>query len=124
MDVESYHFFGNLHLPPPEDWLPPSSLQNLRDLEPYIADLELRQRRGDASDWHYRERFPDALDKVVACWRELGVERRPEFALPPDGDQQAAIACHLHNPSFSVKDPYSNRTGDVTNCSIAQIMLV
>lgn len=78
----------------------------------------------DASDWHYRERFPDALDKVVACWRELGVERRPEFALPPDGDQQAAIACHLHNPSFSVKDPYSNRTGDVTNCSIAQIMLV
>lgn len=69
MDVESYHFFGNLHLPPPEDWLPPSSLQNLRDLEPYIADLELRQRRGgELQNFHDRQ-SPSLLLKTDDAFR-------------------------------------------------------
>lgn len=53
----------------------------------------------------------------------MGVSRLPNFALPPEGPLHASVACHLHCPSFSVKDPHSQTSGDVSNVSICQIML-
>ncbi|KEY73801.1 hypothetical protein S7711_10668 [Stachybotrys chartarum IBT 7711] len=45
-----------------------------------------------------------------------------EFLIPPDGPFDAPLACHLHNPNFSVEDPYCNRGADPSNLSVHQIM--
>lgn len=61
------------------------------------------------------------MDKEVAIWRGLGVERSPKFLLHPSGDMDSTVACHLHNPTFYVKDPDSQETDNDSNPSIRQL---
>ena len=41
--------------------------------------------------------------------------------LHPSGDINAPIACHLYNPTFYAKDPYSRETDNNTNPTIQQV---
>lgn len=61
------------------------------------------------------------MDKEVAVWRGLGVERSSKFLLHPSGDLDSTVACHLHNPTFYVKDPDSQETDNDSNPSIRQM---
>lgn len=86
----------------------------------YFGSAGTKNHNG--KQWKYEEAFKDMADKEVAAWGNRGIKRRREFLIPPEGPQNAPIACHLHCPSFSVKDPSLAKTGDKTNLSICQVM--
>lgn len=69
-----------------------------------------------------RKEFDRATEKETAVWTQLGVLREASFMIPPSGSLHAAIACHLHCPSFSVADPYKRLTADESNVSIKQVL--
>lgn len=73
-------------------------------------------------EWNSQDAFRLAAQTEVALWEAHGLERKIEFLIPPDGPLGAPLACHLHNPNFSVEDPYCNRGADPSNLSIHQIM--
>jgi hypothetical protein len=50
-----------------------------------------------------------------------GVTRPGEYLVRPSGHTDAAVACHLYNPTFSVDDPLIGETEDLSNPSIAQL---
>lgn len=58
----------------------------------------------------------------VAEWERHGVARDPTFLVPPSGPLNAALACHLHCPSFSVSDPNTRVTADESNVCIKQVL--
>ena len=74
-----------------------------------------------ASENDITEEFRDFEAREVETWRELGVERPRELLLQPSGDVNASVACHLHNPTFYVKDPYFRETEYKTSPTIQQL---
>ena len=75
-----------------------------------------------APKWSYREEFNRMVQEETKAWSQLGVAREPAFMIPPSGPLNAAIACHLHCPSFTVVDPYRQDTADETNVCIKQLL--
>lgn len=73
--------------------------------------------------WDYMEAFNRMVEEETTAWKRLGVERLTQFVIDPSGSLKAFVACHLHNPSFYVADPTSQRTDDETNCCIKQLIL-
>lgn len=60
--------------------------------------------------------------REVDSWKQHGVTRLKEFLVCPHGSLNARVACHLHCPSFSVKDPYRCNTVDAWNVSVGQLV--
>lgn len=61
------------------------------------------------------------MEKEQAAWRHLGVERPRAFLVYPAGHLSAPIACHLHNPTFFVSDPFLRQTDNKSNPTMQQI---
>ncbi|KAL1860398.1 hypothetical protein VTK73DRAFT_7365 [Phialemonium thermophilum] len=120
-DADVYHFYGNLFLPDPEKSLPPKTLRRLRQIEPFLKELG-KEQDAQPRTWDAQDAFVAAVDAKVRLWQQRRVSRRPDFTVRPDGPLEATVACHLHCPSFSVKDPSCARGADHSNVSISQIM--
>lgn len=140
-----YRLFGGLVLPNPHEFLSPRELKHFQQLEPFIRDLENRQQGKQflvldilneitsietepwldtqKSSWNCQEAFDTAVAAKVQLWQQHGVTRRQDYTVGPDGLLEATVACHLHCPSFSVKNPMSRIGADDTNVSIAQVLL-
>ncbi|KAK1146858.1 hypothetical protein N8T08_002179 [Aspergillus melleus] len=116
---DSYHFFGDLWLEPPEQYLQCEALQHLEELEPLIKEFEQRQEPGTPID--LKEAFRSFTQREVAAWKRLGVERPSEFLLPPAGSSNAPIACHLYNPTFFTDNPYSQSMVENKNPTMVQL---
>lgn len=65
--------------------------------------------------------FADFSGRETAKWKDLGAERPSGFLLHPSGDINSPVACHLHNPTFYVKDPYCQETHNGSNPTIQQL---
>ncbi|KAJ9360329.1 hypothetical protein DTO027B9_1313 [Paecilomyces variotii] len=115
---DPYHFFGDLWLESPEEHLSREELSRLMAFEPLICDLENRTQ-GSAHD--IRNTFSNFALRETEAWEGLGVERSSKLLVQPSGDVSAIIACHLHNPTFYVKDPYCQETETKSNPTIQQV---
>ncbi|KAJ3491076.1 hypothetical protein NLG97_g5666 [Lecanicillium saksenae] len=116
---ETYRLFGELCLEDPSN--DKLLMQRLQRLTPYFSELESRRVQMPLQ-WDVRAAFDAAAQKEVACWNVHGQKRDIRFLIPPDGPLDALLACHLHNPNFSVSDPYCQKGADCSNVSINQIM--
>jgi hypothetical protein len=72
-------------------------------------------------EYDLQKAFSAFAEREQIAWKLLGAERPQEFLLHPSGNINAPIACHLHNPTFYVKDPYSQETDNDSNPTIQQI---
>ncbi|GIJ98094.1 hypothetical protein Aspvir_000207 [Aspergillus viridinutans] len=115
---DPYHFFGDLWLESPEEHLSREELSRLMAFEPLICDLENRTQ-GSAHD--IRNAFSNFALRETEAWESLGVERSSKLLVQPSGYVGAVVACHLHNPTFYVKDPYCQETETKSNPTIQQV---
>lgn len=65
--------------------------------------------------------FADFSARETTKWKDLGAERPASFLIHPSGDINSPIACHLHNPTFYVKNPYCQETDNGSNPTIQQL---
>ncbi|KAL4904769.1 hypothetical protein BDW74DRAFT_178343 [Aspergillus multicolor] len=121
--------YGNLWLPDPQDSLPKQELLHAWKLLVLIRRLEQQELEESADSrgqkpvggWDLDEAFEHLCEREVAWWAERGVPGPREYLVRPSGRLDAAVACHLYNPTFSVDDPCYQETQDVSNSSLAQL---
>ena len=138
--ADVYRLFGDLVLDRPENCLDQPALRRLKQLERHIHGLLQRRHYSTGAtltddrftivdifanipceEWKYHEEFEAAALQEVAHWGDMGVTRPKEFLVPPEGPQDATVPLHLHNPTISVKTPWSQSTCDPSDFSICQI---
>jgi hypothetical protein len=73
------------------------------------------------SSFDLEKEFKKFTEKEVRAWLELGVQRPAQYLLHPSGKIDSPVACHLHNPTFYVKNPESQETGNISNPCIRQL---
>ncbi|PQK09546.1 hypothetical protein BB8028_0001g16160 [Beauveria bassiana] len=114
-----YHLFGDLYLDDPRPGSPLS--RRLQRLRPYIDELKFR-KNALWQGWGHLAAFQKIAHHEVAAWQAHGQKRKIRFLIPPDGPLKAPLACHLHNPNFSVSDSYSSHGADESTLSMNQIL--
>ncbi|KAI9376773.1 hypothetical protein BJX61DRAFT_530602 [Aspergillus egyptiacus] len=123
--VRTYRLFGNLWLENPEEHLDLEDLARLKRLEPLIRQLEHTPKSNcPASPGTQSEmdrEFAEFTEREIAAWKHLGADRPREFLLHPSGDLKSALACHLHNPTFYVKDPYCRDMENMSSPTMQQL---
>ncbi|KAJ5785063.1 uncharacterized protein N7503_010275 [Penicillium pulvis] len=145
-ETNKVHIFGGLWLPDPDRELPRQELLYVRKLLNLIqraGEQQLEEAKGlkgkisaiqytpaqnnhkadlqNFPEWNLIEAFEIFRKKEVGWWKERGVIRPGEYLVRPSGHTNAAVACHLYNPTFSVNDPLDGETEDLTNPSVAQL---
>ncbi|KAL2823194.1 hypothetical protein BDW59DRAFT_173676 [Aspergillus cavernicola] len=101
-----YHLLGDLCLERPEKYLNEEELAKLRTLEPLIYQLN---------------EFTTFPERETAAWRHLGANRSRELLLHPSGDIDSPVACHIHNPTYYVKNLYCQETDNQSSPTIQQL---
>lgn len=72
-------------------------------------------------DWNLDRAFERLQEKEFAWWEERGLTRPKEYLVRPSGSTNAAVACHLYNPTFATDDPCGGETEDLSSPSIVQL---
>jgi hypothetical protein len=116
-----FRLYGNLFLERPEQHLDEGQLAGLTKVMAAIQSLENRTAITREEDYDLEDNFDEFKARETLAWRELGVARPPEFLIPPAGSLDAPVACHLHNPTFHVEDPYKAITEDPSSPTIYQL---
>ncbi|KAL2861591.1 hypothetical protein BJX68DRAFT_260407 [Aspergillus pseudodeflectus] len=116
-----FRLYGNLFLERPEQHLDEGQLAGLTKVMAAIQSLENRTAITREEDYNLEDNFDEFKARETLAWRELGVARPPEFLIPPAGSLDAPVACHLHNPTFHVEDPYKAITEDPSSPTIYQL---
>jgi hypothetical protein len=113
--------YGNLWLENPEQHLDEGQLATLNTVMAAIQGLANRGAITREGDYNLEHKFEEFKARETLAWRELGVERPPEFLIPPAGSLEAPVACHLHNPMFHVDNPHKAILEDASNPTICQL---
>ncbi|KAL4925968.1 uncharacterized protein BDV17DRAFT_293950 [Aspergillus undulatus] len=103
-------------------------LKSLEELIFFIRDLQVRRsgrsqpvQSSQADTWDGEVGFAAFAQREIDAWKQLGVTRPLDFLIPPAGPPEASVACHLHNPTFHVADPFRRVMDDLSNPSIKQV---
>ncbi|KAK0757262.1 hypothetical protein N5P37_009980 [Trichoderma harzianum] len=125
----SFHLFGDLWLEDPVLHLNENDLAKLEHVMPYLHQLETefkarlaKASRDNDGNESFRDRFDLMVKAETTAWKHYGTVREATFLIPPSGSLYSPVACHLHCPSFTVIDPYSQETADESNVCIKQLI--
>ncbi|KAK2768799.1 hypothetical protein FQN54_000657 [Arachnomyces sp. PD_36] len=110
-----FHLFGDLWLEDPRQFLDGTELSNLHKYLPLIRKLDSSWKDRSKICWDLDSAFSTLVERETSAWRHLGVDRSPQYLLPPSGSVHSPLACHLFNPTFYVADPKSRTTDDPTS---------
>ncbi|KAJ4857116.1 hypothetical protein T069G_08013 [Trichoderma breve] len=125
----SFHLFGDLWLEDPVLYLNENDLAKLEHVMPYLHQLETefkarlaKASRDNDGNEGFRDRFDLMVKAETTAWKHYGTVQETTFLIPPSGSLNSPVACHLHCPSFTVIDPYSQETADESNVCIKQLI--
>ncbi|KAJ6033369.1 Ras association (RalGDS/AF-6) domain family protein [Penicillium canescens] len=116
-----YQLFGDLVLDPP----PPDRLEAIKELEPYLRDLESREKLVVDRDEIHRKVSSFRLDETQK-WKEMAQEGCPkrvaEHIVTTTGSWEARRSHQMHVPSYTSLNIPNGETGDPTSPCPALIM--
>ncbi|KAJ6083423.1 Ras association (RalGDS/AF-6) domain family protein [Penicillium canescens] len=116
-----YQLFGDLVLDPP----PPDRLEAIKELEPYLRDLESREKLVVDRDEIHRKVSSFRLDETQK-WKEMAQEGCPkrvaEHIVTTTGSWEARLSHQMHVPSYTSLNIPNGETGDPTSPCPALIM--
>ncbi|KAI9836550.1 MAG: hypothetical protein M1819_001182 [Sarea resinae] len=120
MSANTYHVFGDLEIP--LEQIDTVALEKLKRSAPLLRKLEGADKKKRPL-FNYQSAFKSWKIREVATWPEAQrYDRFEDELVGPSGPLDAAIASHLHYPSFTTKQRYNSEIADSTNCCIRLVL--
>ncbi|KAL2816583.1 hypothetical protein BDW59DRAFT_153139 [Aspergillus cavernicola] len=86
----SFHLFGDLWLEDPQLFLTDTELSKLHQYLLLIQQLDSSWKW--QVSWDLQSAFTKLVEKETDAWSQLGVDRSPQYLLPPSGSIRSPLA--------------------------------